>query len=249
MRAEKVPFGYRQVTPEEKKRLVREQFNPIAATYDRADAVLSAGLDERWRRTGIVFLGLESGDVVLDLCGGTGDLAALAVKKTGPDGRVIVYDFNRPMMAAGQAKFDGEAGRRSVFFLQGDAECIALADRTVGAITLGFGLRNFVRPETGLKEMHRVLQPGGKILILEFSLPARKWQKKLYDFYSFRIMPLVARLICGTDSPFRYLAESIRVFPPPDEVAAMIEEAGFSDVDFRWLTGGVAVIYTARKKS
>jgi demethylmenaquinone methyltransferase/2-methoxy-6-polyprenyl-1,4-benzoquinol methylase len=248
MRAEKVLFGYRQVTPEEKKRLVREQFDSVAATYDLADAVLSAGLDELWRRKGVALLGLQKGDVVLDLCGGTGDLARLAVKETSPNGHVIIYDFNRTMMAAGRVKFNGAPGRSSVAFLQGDAESIALADRSVGAITLGFGLRNFVHPEAGLAEMHRVLEPGGRILILEFSLPPRKFEKVLYDFYSFRVMPLVARLICGTDGPFRYLAESIRVFPPPDEIAAMIEEAGFVDVAFRRLTGGVAVIYTARKK-
>jgi len=247
MSREKVTFGYRPVTAEEKRRLVREQFDAIAATYDLVDSVLSVGLDSRWRKKGIRPLGLRSGDRVLDLCGGTGDFALLAIKRTAPGGRAVVYDFNRAMMDAGRPKLKRSSGPDRISFIQGDAESISFSAGAFEAVTLGFGLRNFVHTEAGLREIYRVLKPGGKILILEFSLPRRKWQRVLYHLYSFRIMPIFARMISGTAEPYHYLAESIRVFPPPEEVAAMIERAGFEEVSFCRLTAGLAVLYLARK--
>jgi demethylmenaquinone methyltransferase/2-methoxy-6-polyprenyl-1,4-benzoquinol methylase len=248
MSTEKVSFGYRRVAPEEKRRLVREQFDPIAATYDLADAVLSAGLDSRWRRRGIRLLGLKWGDRVLDLCGGTGDFALLAAKRTASGGRTVIYDFNRAMMDAGRTKTGRASLSGRISFIQGDAENISFSAGAFEAITLGFGLRNFVHTEAGLREMHRVLKPSGRILILEFSLPRRKWQRALYHFYSFRVIPIIARMISGTAGPYRYLAESIRVFPRPEQVAEMIERAGFKEVTFRRLTAGLAVLYLARKE-
>jgi demethylmenaquinone methyltransferase/2-methoxy-6-polyprenyl-1,4-benzoquinol methylase len=247
MSAEKVSFGYRRVAPEEKRRLVREQFDQIAATYDLVDAMLSAGLDSRWRKKGIRLLGLKRDERVLDLCGGTGDFALLAAKRTSPGGRGVIYDFNRAMMEAGREKINRSPHPDRISFIQGDAESISFSNGAFEAITLGFGLRNFVHIEAGLREMHRVLKPGGKILILEFSLPRRKWEKALYHFYSFRVMPVIARLISGTAGPYRYLAESIRVFPPPEDVAGMIKRAGFGEVRFHCLTAALAVLYLARK--
>ena len=244
---DKVPFGYRAVSPEEKKRLVREQFDPIATTYDLADAVLSAGLDERWRRRGIRLLGLREGDRVLDLCGGTGDFALLAAARTGDHSRVIIYDFNRRMMEAGRRKIGRSPRRDNIFRIQGDAELLAFVEESFEAVTLGFGLRNFVHTELGLQEIHRVLKPGGTFLVLEFSLPARRRLRSLYHFYSFRVMPLIARLVSGTAGPYRYLAESIRVFPPAEKVAELIARAGFEDVRFKSLSQGLATLYTARK--
>ncbi len=247
MRAERVSFGYRDVTPEEKRRLVSRQFDAIARTYDLADTVLSAGLDARWRRKAMSLLRVGEGETVLDLCGGTGKLALLAAAKTGPAGGVVICDFNRAMMETGKLRLGRSAAGGNILFLQGEAESLALSDEAVDAVTLGFGLRNFVDPAAGLAEVRRVLKPGGRLLILEFSLPRGRWAKALYHFYSFEVMPLVARLICGTGRPHRYLAESIRVFPAPVEIVAMIGKAGFEGVEYRPLTGGVAVIYTARK--
>jgi len=248
MPTDKVPFGYREVTPEEKKKLVGEQFDSIAGSYDLADAVLSAGLDERWRKKGISLLGIDEGDRVLDLCGGTGDFALLAAAGTGLPGRVVIFDFNQRMMAAGQGKLRRSPHRRSILCVQGDAESLSFADGSFDAVTLGFGLRNFVHPERGLKEISRVLKPGGRLLVLEFSLPERRGLRSLYHFYSFRVMPLVARLVSGTAGPYRYLAESIRVFPPPEKVAGLIASAGFEDVRLNKLTQGLAMLYLARKE-
>ena len=247
MAAEKVSFGYRDVSPEEKRRLVSCQFDAVAKTYDLADTVLSAGLDARWRRKAISAVGLETGETVLDLCGGTGRLALLAAARTGPDGRVVIYDFNWAMMEAGKPRLGRATAGRAIRFVQGEAEHLALPGEAVDAITLGFGLRNFVDPAAGLAEMARVLRPGGRLMILEFSVPRNRTLRSLYNVYSFRIMPLLARLVSGTDGPYRYLAESIRVFPPPEAILERLEEAGFAEAACRRLTGGIAVIYTARK--
>jgi len=247
MAPDRVPFGFREVSPEEKRRLVRAQFDPIATTYDLADAVLSAGLDARWRKKGIGCLNLRAGERILDLCGGTGDFALLAAARAGDHGWVIIYDFNRRMMEAGRRKIKRSPRSRLIRCIQGDAEAISFSDKSFDAVTLGFGLRNFVHTELGLKEIHRVLKPGGRVVVLEFSLPEGRCLRSLYHFYSFRVMPLAARIVSGTAGPYRYLAESIRVFPSPGKVAELISEAGFRDVRFRALSLGLATLYTARK--
>jgi demethylmenaquinone methyltransferase/2-methoxy-6-polyprenyl-1,4-benzoquinol methylase len=247
MRPDRVPFGFREVSPEEKRRLVHKQFDPIAANYDRVNAVLSAGLDERWRKKGIGLLSLRKGDRVLDICGGTGDFALLAAARTGSRGRAVIYDFNRRMMEAGRRKISRSRQGKNILSVQGDAECISFADESFDAVALGFGLRNFVHVEPGLKEIRRVLKPGGRLVVLEFSLPAGRTLRSLYHFYSFRIMPLVARLVSSAAEPYRYLAESIRVFPPPEKVAELIVRAGYEDVSLQRLSQGLATLYTATK--
>jgi len=230
--ADNVSFGYRQVPPAEKKRLVREHFDPIARTYDLADRFLSVGLDALWRGEAIRLLGLKRGDLVLDACGGTGALAKLAARRVRPGGLAVVYDFNRPMMEAGRETLVGDETRGAIAFVQGDGEEMSFPDATFDAVTMGFGLRNLAHPGKGLDECLRVLAPGGRLMILEFSVPRNR---------------LLGRIICGTGAPFRYLAESVRVFPKPENVAAMIRGAGFSDVRFERLLDGLAVIYLGVK--
>ena len=245
--ADKVPFGFRTVGAKEKKRLVHDQFTPIAGTYDRADALLSLGLHFLWKRATVRRLGLRPGQSVLDVCGGTADLALRAAKRVGRSGRAVVCDFNRPMMETGRRKSERARHGRVVTFVQGDAESLPFPDASFDAATVGFGLRNLVDLDRGLDEIFRVLKPGGRLSALEFSLPRRRWQRSLYAFYSFKLMLPAARRITGTDGPFRYLAESIRVFDPPEGVAGRLGRAGFTDVAFSLRTLGIAVIYTGRK--
>jgi demethylmenaquinone methyltransferase/2-methoxy-6-polyprenyl-1,4-benzoquinol methylase len=243
-----VPFGYRQITSAEKKRLVQNHFSSIARTYDLADTLLSFGLDSLWRRKAVRLLGLKPGDRVLDACGGTAGLARLASRRIGPGGRVTVYDFNRPMMEAGRRKIRNDERTGLVSFVQGDAEGISFPDGTFDAVTIGFGIRNLARPEKGLSEFLRVLKPGGKLMVLEFSLPVNRLLRGLYHFYSFHWMPLAGGLICGTGASFRYLAESIRVFPKPDEMAEQMRSLGFWDVRFHRLSNGIAVVHLGTKR-
>lgn len=244
---EDVSFGYKSVSAPEKRRLVSAQFDPIARRYDLADALLSFGLHFHWKRWGIDQLALKEGERVLDVCGGTGDLAVLAAACVAPLGRAFVYDFNRPMMHAGRAKVRRSRFAGSILFVEGDAESLSFPDAVFDAVTVGFGIRNLVHLDQGLGEMHRVLKRGGRLMILEFSLPVHAWLRRLYDFYSFKVMPLGARIICGTGGPFRYLAESIRVFDPPERVAERLKNAGFSDVRPQRLMDGIAVVYLARR--
>jgi demethylmenaquinone methyltransferase / 2-methoxy-6-polyprenyl-1,4-benzoquinol methylase len=242
-----VPFGSRRVSRKEKKSLVQEHFDTVAARYDLTNTLLSFGLQHVWKRKAVAWLGLKAGERVLDACGGTADLGLLAANVVGPQGRVVLYDFNRAMLAVGQAKVDRAGLGQTMSLIQGDAEQIAFQDHSFDASMVGFGIRNLASMEAGLKELHRVLKPDGRLLILEFSQPTNPWFRTLYDLYSFTVMPLVGKIMVGSWEAYTYLPESIRLFAAPAELTEMLLRVGFSRVTYHPLSNGIAVVHVAWK--
>jgi demethylmenaquinone methyltransferase/2-methoxy-6-polyprenyl-1,4-benzoquinol methylase len=244
---EMASFGYRQIPAREKRQWVLRHFNSIARQYDSMNTLLSFGLQHLWKRAAIQALELKVGDRVLDVCGGTADLSILSARQIGSEGLVILYDINRAMIEAGKPKVAKISPASRIEYVQGDAEQIALRDEQFEAAFVGFGIRNLTRMERGLEEMFRVLKPGGKLMCLEFSIPTSGWFRWLYDFYSFHIMPLAGQILAGSRGAYTYLPESIRKFPLPEELTAILEGIGFSNVTYRNLTNGIAVIHLGIK--
>ncbi len=242
-----VSFGFRKVSETEKRKLVDEHFDSIAAKYDRVNTILSLGLHYAWKRAAVSMSGIRDGNLVLDVAGGTADLALIAAQLVGSTGRVVVFDINQAMMRRGQAKAAAARIGERILFVQGDAERISFPDACFDAVMVGFGIRNFVHLEKGLAEMYRVLKQQGNFTCLEFSMPTSRWFRALYDFYSFIIMPLAGRVLAGTRQAYTYLPESIRLFPPPDELSAMLGNVGFSHITYKRVTNGIAVIHRAEK--
>ncbi len=247
-RGEMVFFGYRKVPVQKKVKYVLQHFNSIAGKYDFMNTILSFGFHHLWKRWAVNILRLKPGDRVIDVCGGTADLSILAARATGPGGQVILYDINRAMIEGGKPKVAQASLAGRIRFVQGDAELISFPQGQFECAMVGFGIRNLTHMERGLAEMYRVLKPGGKLMCLEFSMPASFWFRALYDLYSFHIMPLVGKLLAGTREAYLYLPESIRKFPPPDELTALLQNIGFSRVSYQRLTNGIAVIYTGVKE-
>lgn len=242
-----VHFGYRTVRADEKVKLVTNHFDSIAARYDLINTVLSFGLHHLWKKTAVRMLDLKPGQQVIDVCGGTADLAIMAAREVGPSGSVTVYDINHAMMELGRRKARKAALKNRIRFVQGDAEHISLPDNHFDAAMVGFGIRNVTRMENGLAEMRRVLKPGGKFLCLEFSQPPPGIFRRLYDFYSFQVMPRIGRFFTGSSQAYYYLPESIRLFPSPAALSILIEQVGFSNVTYRLLSKGIAAIHVGVK--
>ncbi len=245
---ETVPCGFKRITPSEKRRLVDEHFIAIAQRYDLSDTLLSFGLHHLWKRKAVKLTGLKEGDKVLDLCGGTADLALGALSRVTPSGKIVVCDMNKEMIRVGKNKVKNNSGKESILFVQGDAEEICFPDGTFDGVMVGFGIRNLVHMEKGIQESHRVLKKGGMFMVLEFSLPDNMLFRYLYHLYSSYVMPFAGRLITGTDRPFTYLFESIRVFPSPEEFCLLLADNGFTDLSYKRLTNGIAIIYICKKK-
>ena len=243
-----VSFGYREVPEAEKIDYVIRHFNTVAKRYDFMNTLLSFGIHYIWKRTAIKELDLRTGDRVIDVCGGTGDLAVLAAKAVGPSGRVILYDINRMMIERGRRKYSESFFRRALDYVQGDAERITFKDHSFDAAMVGFGIRNLTHMERGFKEMYRVLKPGGQIMCLEFSRPTAPFFRWLYDVYSFGVMPFLGQILAGSRQAYTYLPESIRKFPLPDRLTEILAELGFVDIVQRKLTNGIAMIHLGVKQ-
>jgi len=241
------PQGKQCDQGEDKSKYVHRHFTSIARRYDLMNTVLSFGMHYLWKRRSVKQLNLKSGAVIIDVCGGTADLAILAARNVGPGGRVILYDINRAMIEGGIRKIRKASLEGKIFSVQGDAECLSFPERSFDAAMVGFGVRNLTDMEKGFSEMYRVLRHKGKLMCLEFSLPSFYWFRLLYDFYSFRVMPLAGKILVGTREAYSYLPDTIRRFPPPDKVADMLCNIGFSKVAYQRVTNGIAVIYTGEK--
>ena len=238
-----VDFGYERVSADEKTRRVRGVFESVAGKYDLMNDLMSGGLHRLWKRYAVGVAAVREGARVLDLAGGTGDLARLFAKAAGATGRVVLTDINHAMLAEGRDKLIDSGMPLPV--VQCDAEALPFPDRSFDAVSIGFGLRNVTQKENALAEMRRVLVPGGVALILEFSKVAPPLAPA-YDWYSFNVLPKLGRLVAGDEASYRYLAESIRMHPDQEALKAMMERAGFDSVEYHNLTAGVVALHVGR---
>ena len=240
-------FGYRDVNAEEKAGLVAEVFRSVAPKYDLMNDVMSFGLHRLWKRFTIDQAAPRPGQKILDVAAGTGDLTKAFAKKVGRHGKVIMSDINDAMLAVGRDRLIDAGIIGNVECVQADAENLPFADNDFDCVTIAFGLRNVTNKAAALRSMYRVLKPGGKLLILEFSTPPSKLLSKAYDLYSFNIIPNMGELITSDKESYQYLVESIRMHPDQDTLKTMMEDAGFEDVEYFNLTGGVVALHKGYK--
>ncbi|MGF1547001.1 MAG: bifunctional demethylmenaquinone methyltransferase/2-methoxy-6-polyprenyl-1,4-benzoquinol methylase UbiE [Thiotrichales bacterium] len=236
-------FGYQEVPVEEKSRKVAEVFHAVASKYDLMNDAMSFGIHRLWKRYAVLQAGLRPGMRVLDLAGGTGDLARQFAPQVGPSGEVVLADINSSMLTEGRRRMVDAGIVGNVRYAQVNAECLPFPAGYFDVVTIAFGLRNVTDKDAALASMRRVLKPGGKLLILEFSKPPNALFSRAYDAYSFTALPLLGKLIAGDGASYRYLAESIRMHPDQETLKAMMAQAGFGRCDYFNLTGGVVALH------
>jgi demethylmenaquinone methyltransferase/2-methoxy-6-polyprenyl-1,4-benzoquinol methylase len=235
-------FGFRDVPVSAKGRHVREVFDSVADNYDLMNDVMSFGIHRLWKRFALGMSGIRHGQQVLDLAGGTGDMARLLAPRAGKDGHVVLSDINSTMLANGRRALLDTGISGNVTFAQADAEQLPFPDCSFDLVTMAFGLRNVTDKPRALASICRVLRPGGRLLVLEFSKPVAIL-KPAYDFYSFKILPQLGGLIAQDADSYRYLAESIRKHPDQQTLRAMLEQAGFERCDYHNLSGGIVAVH------
>jgi demethylmenaquinone methyltransferase / 2-methoxy-6-polyprenyl-1,4-benzoquinol methylase len=240
---EKIDFGYTQVPKQEKVKRVAEVFHSVADKYDVMNDLMSFGIHRIWKKITIEYSSVRKGQKVLDLAGGTGDLTAKFSQLVGDSGLVVLADINESMLKVGRDKLRDKGLFKNIEYVQANAEELPFADNYFDCITISFGLRNVTDKEKALRSIWRVLKPGGRLLILEFSKPQYQILNKAYDLYSFTMLPLMGKIVANDSESYRYLAESIRMHPDQNTLKRMMEDAGFVDVKYHNMTGGIVALH------
>jgi len=240
-------FGYQTVDVDEKNERVRGVFDSVAPRYDLMNDLMSAGMHRLWKRFALSQTGLRPGQIALDVAGGTGDMTAGMSRQVGPDGRVFLTDINAAMLSEGRRKLVDRGIVGNIGMVQSDAEKLPFRADSFHCISIAFGLRNVTDKPAALKSMARVLKPGGRLLVLEFSKPVLELIKPFYDLYSFRVLPVLGRIVAADAASYRYLAESIRMHPDQESLRQLMNEAGLEDSRYHNLSGGIVALHTGYK--
>jgi demethylmenaquinone methyltransferase / 2-methoxy-6-polyprenyl-1,4-benzoquinol methylase len=242
-----VDFGFESVPRADKAARVRAVFDSVAGKYDIMNDLMSFGVHRLWKQFALSLTGLRAGQRALDVAGGTGDLAAGLLRRVGKSGSVVLSDINRKMLEAGRDRLLDLGFAGNLHCLVADAERLPFASASFDCVTIGFGLRNVTDKAAALASMHRVLKPGGQLLVLEFSKPLAPGLKPLYDAYSFNVLPILGRWVAKDDASYRYLAESIRRHPDQETLLSMLKDAGFAAARYHNLTGGIVALHRGYK--
>jgi demethylmenaquinone methyltransferase/2-methoxy-6-polyprenyl-1,4-benzoquinol methylase len=240
-------FGYKDVPKEEKQAMVADVFHSVAAKYDVMNDLMSFGVHRLWKRFTVDMSGVRPGNKVLDLAGGTGDLTKKFSKIVGPSGKVVLADINSSMLEVGRERLTNQGYVGNIEYVQANAQYLPFEDNTFDVITIAFGLRNVTDKDEALRSMFRVLKPGGRLLVLEFSQTKNPLLKKAYDLYSFSALPFMGKLVTNDSESYKYLAESIRMHPDQETLKGMMEDAGFNRVSYHNMTGGMVALHRGIK--
>ena len=246
-RSKTTHFGFREVPESAKAGMVGRVFESVASRYDIMNDVMSLGVHRLWKRFAIEQSGVRAGQKVLDVAGGTGDLTAQFVEKVGSSGHVTIADINPAMLEVGRARLADRGLAGNIEFVQADAECLPFADNHFDCVAIAFGLRNVTRMDAALASMFRVLKPGGRLLVLDFSKPVLPGLNAVYDAYSFHLLPKLGKLIANDEKSYRYLVESIRKHPDQETLKGMMEQAGFERAHYFNLSGGIVALHKGYK--
>ena len=240
-------FGFRDVPTGDKQKLVGQVFSSVARNYDLMNDLMSLGVHRVWKRYFVGTAQVRRGDSVLDLAGGTGDIALLLRDRVGDAGSIVLGDINGDMLRVGRDRMVDKGKVAGFEYVQMNAQALPFPDASFDLVTIAFGLRNVTDKDAALREMHRVLKVGGQARVLEFSEVTQDWFKPIYDFHSFKVLPRLGKLFANDADSYQYLAESIRKHPPQDELKAMMGAAGFARAGYRNLSGGIVAIHTGYK--
>lgn len=240
-------FGFQDVPESAKVRLVGDVFRSVAGRYDLMNDLMSLGVHRLWKQFAVAQSGVRAGSRVLDVAGGSGDITALLAPRVGSAGRVVLSDINESMLDVGRARLADDGVVGNVDFVRADAECLPFPEDYFDCVTIAFGLRNVTHIDRALASMFRVLKPGGRLLVLEFSRPVHVPLQKIYDLYSFNILPRLGQVVAGDEASYRYLVESIRRHPDQETLKGMMGRAGFERVEYNNLSGGIVALHKGYK--